>query len=71
MRSLTFAFDVQLNDEEDWIAEGTVVTEAETSRKIEGFTPVLVTQAFDYQNRPIDVDPYFEYFLSGSFKELR
>jgi hypothetical protein len=70
MKTLTFAFDVQLNDKEDWIMEGTKVEVAEASRLHEGFTPVIITEACRYDGK-IFKTTVIEYFLNESFVEFR
>lgn len=70
MNTLTFAFDCQLNDLEDYVAEGTVVEVVDTWRKSEGFTPVLITKCFTYEGMPMDIKQV-EYFMNESFVELR
>lgn len=67
---LTFALDVQLNDNEDWIAEGTVVEIYNTPRDSKGFTPVIITHGYTHSGEPITLDPYYEFFSNSSFKEL-
>jgi hypothetical protein len=71
MKTLTFAFDVQLNDDEDYIKEGTKVQIADTSRQHEGFAAVVITEGFSYHGEPIEFVPFVDHFMNESFVELR
>ena len=72
MKTLTFAFDVQLHDNEDWIKEGTVVSVSDTWRQHEGFTPVIITEGFSYSGKHITIQPAEEvFFMNECFVELR
>jgi hypothetical protein len=70
MKTLTFAFDAQLNDQEDYIPAGTQVKVYNTWRQHEGFTPVLVEAALTYKGKPITVNQV-EYFTNQTFVENR
>lgn len=71
MKTLTFAFDCQLNDNEDYIKEGTIVQVADVWRQHEGFTPVIITEGYSYIDKPIVVEKEIIYFMNESFVELR
>lgn len=71
MKTLTFGTDVQLDDNGNWIAEGTQVTVSNNEfylNRHKGFTPVIVTQALDYKGRKISIEPTVEWFSNRSFK---
>lgn len=71
METLTFKFDTQLNDNEDWISKGTVVQVADIWKHHEGSTPVIITEAITYQGKHITFDyPVIESFMNCSFDEL-
>jgi hypothetical protein len=57
MKSLTFAFDVELNDDE-YIPSGTVVKVAQSSKTYKGYQAILY-------------NGYVEHFANASFKEFR
>lgn len=72
MKQLTFAFDCQLNDDEDYIKEGTVVQVAtDVIRQHEGFMAVTITEGYSYNGDPIQFVPFTDYFTHKSFKELQ
>jgi hypothetical protein len=68
---LTFAFDCQLNDEEDYIKAGTKVKVSETGKQYEGYAAVVITDGYSYHGEPIQFIPFVDYFLKESFVELR
>lgn len=70
VKTLTFAYDCQLTDNEDYVKAGTVVELSNFSGKHKGFVGVRVTEAYDYKDDPIEVDDVC-WFSTGSFKELR
>lgn len=72
--NLTFAFDVQLNDQEDYISEGTQVKISDNPfhlTRYEGFTPVIITEAYSYNGNKLTITSYVEWFTCESFIELR
>lgn len=74
MKTLTFAFDVQLNDSEDWIAKDTEVQISENEiylNRHSGYTPVIIKDAYDFDGNKMKISPYVEWFSNGSFVELR
>lgn len=71
MKTLTFAFDVQLNDDEDYIIEGTVVQVADVWKQYEDSTAVIITEGYSYNGDPIQFVPFVDHFMNRSFVELR
>jgi hypothetical protein len=71
MDKLTFAFDCQLNDQEDFIKEGTTVKVYDHPLKKEGFTAVVISSAFNYKEEEITFPSNYEWFSNAAFKELR
>ena len=67
--TLTFAFDSQLTDNEDYVKAGTVVEIVDLDRH-KGFTGVRVTEAYDYNGNQIEVNDVC-WFSNSSFIELR
>jgi hypothetical protein len=73
MKTLTFAFDCQL-DNEDWIKEGTVVMVSDNEYYVKRFrdsTPVIITEAYTYEGEKISIPDTVEWFDNNSFVELR
>jgi hypothetical protein len=73
MKTLTFAFDCQL-DNEDWIKEGTVVMVSDNEYYVKRFrdsTPVIITEAYTYEGEKISIPATVEWFDNNSFVELR
>lgn len=70
MKTLTFALDCQLNDE-DYIKEGTVVQVAEDAKQYEGFAAVVITDGWSYDDKPVKFIPFTDHFSKASFVELR
>jgi DNA/RNA endonuclease YhcR with UshA esterase domain len=70
MKTLTIAFDVQLNDNEDYLQEGTILEVADVWKQYEGSTPVIVKEALNYKGKPVKVSE-IAYFMNCTFKELR
>ncbi|MED4885414.1 hypothetical protein [Bacillus smithii] len=71
MKTLTFAFDVQLNGQDQYIPKGTVVKISNTHKQNEGFVPVVITEVKSLiDNKIVKIDPTVEYFFSFNFKEL-
>lgn len=71
---VTFALDVQLNDNEDWIPKGTKVRVSDNEYHLnrhEGFIPVIITEAMDYDGDRVEFDPYVEWFNEKSFVEFK
>jgi hypothetical protein len=71
MKELTFAFDCQLNDDEDYMKEGQKVTVVTTGKQYEGFVKVRITDAYSYDGKPIQFVPFTDHFSTASFVELR
>jgi hypothetical protein len=71
MKELTFAFDCQLNDQEDYIKEGTKVKIYDHPLKKPGFTPVIIESAHTYKEKAIKVPSKHEWFANTAFIELR
>jgi hypothetical protein len=71
MKELTFAFDCQLNDEEDFIKAGTKVKVIDDGKQYEGYAAVVITDGYSYHGEPIQFIPFVDHFLKGSFVELR
>jgi hypothetical protein len=74
MKKLTFAFDVQLNDQEDFIAAGTQVEVSDNPlylNRHNDFTPVIITSAYNYNGKTIKINQITEWFSNNSFIELR
>lgn len=70
MKTLTFAFDVQLNNHEQYIPKGTVVEIADTKQH-EGLFPVIITEVKSLiDHKIVKIDPTVEYFFNFNFKEL-
>ena len=73
MKTLTFAFDVQFNDKEDWVAAGTEVNVSDNEFHLsrwEDSTPVIIKEVFTYKGKCIEIDPTVEWFSNNTF-ELR
>jgi hypothetical protein len=70
MIKLTFAFDCQLNDNEDYVKEGQEVELYPYPIHKEGFTPVRIKKAFSFEGDPIKTNEV-HWFTSSSFKEYR
>ena len=71
---VTFALDVQLNDDEDWIASGTKVKVSDSKFHLiryEDAIPVIITEAFDIDEDKVEFTPYVEWFMKNSFVETR
>lgn len=68
---LTFAFDCQVDDYENYVKAGQVVKVSDTWRKHEGFTPVIITDGYTFTDQPITFDPMEIFFMSECFVELR
>jgi hypothetical protein len=72
MKKVMVRFDVELHDNGDYLKAGQVLTVSDTWRKSEGFTPVIVTEAYSYIDQPITVQPAEEvFFMNECFVELR
>jgi hypothetical protein len=71
MTKLTFAFDCQLNDEEDYIKEGTIVEVYPHLKNGEEFTAVIIDKAWSYEGEELNPYPTYEIFMNTAFKELR
>lgn len=72
MKTLTFNLDVQLDHDENWIAKNTVVQVADDAwKQYEGFTPVIITDAYDYNGNKIKVNKIVDYFSNCSFVEYQ
>lgn len=70
MKTLTVKFDLQLNDDEDFLKEGMKLRFAEEARVHEGFVAVEITNAFSHEGDPIEFVPFVDYFTPASFVEL-
>jgi mRNA-degrading endonuclease HigB of HigAB toxin-antitoxin module len=73
MNTLTFKFDCQLNDNEDWIKEGTKVQVSSNQFHVNRFkdsTPVIITEALDIDGNKVKLIPYVEWFMNSCFVEL-
>jgi hypothetical protein len=71
MTEVTFAFDCQLNDDEDFMKEGQKVTVVSTGKQYEGFIKVRITDAYSYNGELIQFIPFTDHFLKESFIEFR
>jgi hypothetical protein len=74
MKTLTFAFDTQLDDAEIWIKEGIVVQVSDNEYYVKRFrdsTPVIITEAYTYEGEKIIIPATVEWFNNSSFVELR
>lgn len=71
MKQLTFAYDCAVNDNEDYVKEGTKVMVADVWKQHEGFTPVIITEGYTYYDKPKTFEPEIIYFMNESFIELR
>lgn len=74
MKTLTFAFDCQLNDNEDWIKGGTVVNVSDNPfylKRHKDATPVIITEVYNYEGEKIEIVPTVEWFINSSFEELK
>lgn len=74
MKTLTFAFDVQFNDKEDWIPEGTKVNVSENEFHLSRWkdaAPVIIKEILSYKGKRIEIDPTVEWFSNNTFVELR
>lgn len=72
MKTLTFAFDVQVN--EDWITQGTQVEVSEDDfqlNKYSNYTPVIIKEYHNLDGEVVKVTPYVEWFSNRTFVELR
>jgi hypothetical protein len=70
MMMLTFAFDCQLNNNEDYIKEGTKVRVYNHPLKKQGFTAVVIEAAFNHKGKEITFPSTYEWFSNAAFKEL-
>jgi hypothetical protein len=70
MIDLTFKFDCELHDNGDYIKAGQVVKVSDTWRKHEGFTPVIITEAYSFIDKPITVENEEVFFMNECFVEL-
>lgn len=71
---LTFAFSVQLNDNEDFIKEGTVLKVSNNPyylKRFEDATPVIITEAYTHNGEKITGMHYTEWFSNETFVELK
>lgn len=67
---LTFAFDVQLNDNEDYIKAGTKVRIYDHPIKKSDCTPVIIDKAWTYEGKEFTPDCItYEWFMNSSFIE--
>jgi hypothetical protein len=74
MKTLTFAFDVQLDQDENYIEEGTVVKVSDSPfhlNRWEDSVPVIITEAFSYEGKKFSIPATVEWFMKSSFAELR
>jgi hypothetical protein len=71
MTEVTFAFDCQLNNDEDFMKQGQKVTVVTTGKQYDGFIKVRITDAYSYNDEPIQFVPFSDHFLKESFIELR
>jgi hypothetical protein len=67
MKELTFAFDCQLNDQEDYVKEGTKVKVYDHPLKKPGFTAVIIKKAINCQGNTINLMPKYEWFVNVAF----
>ncbi len=70
MSKLTFAFDCQLNENEEWIEEGTTVKTYNHPLKKEGYQCVMIEWAYTWEGTAFNHNQY-EWFMNEAFKELR
>jgi hypothetical protein len=70
MIKLTFAFDCQLNENEDYVKEGQQVELYPYPIYKEGFTPVRVKEAYTFLGGKIKTDEIV-WFTNASFKEYQ
>jgi hypothetical protein len=70
MKTLTFLFDCEINDDSDFIKSGTVVEMDETAPKYTGFTAVMITEGFNNDGEPIQFIPFSDHFSNACFAEL-
>jgi hypothetical protein len=70
MQEVTFAFDVQLNDNEDWIKEGTKVSIYDHPLKKTDAVPVIITKYWNFEGKELEQSPNYEWFMVRSFKEF-
>jgi hypothetical protein len=71
MKELTFAFDCELNTDQDYIKAGTKVEVIEVGKQYVGFVKVRITDGFSYDDKPIQFIPFTDHFSIASFVELR
>lgn len=71
MKELTFAFDCQLNNQEDYVKEGTKVKVYDHPLKKPDFTAVIIEKAINCQGNTINLMPNHEWFVNAAFIELR
>ena len=74
--NLTFKHDTQLNNQEDYIPAGTVVSiptnlhESYLSTQLShGHIPVIINHAYTYNGEYITLDPTIEWFSPDAFEE--
>ena len=70
MERVTFKLDVQLNDNGDFIPEGTVVNVSKRVHQRNGFVGVVITKAISYEGNPIVYTPHVSWFSESVFKEF-
>jgi hypothetical protein len=71
MIKLTFAFDCQINDAEDYVKEGTEVKIFDkTIIKRDDCTPVVIKQAYDISGDKKDIYDII-WFMNSAFKEYQ
>ena len=74
MNKLTFAFDVQLDEQENYIASCTQVEISNNPFHLNRYTdstPVIINKAYNHKGNQIKINPTIEWFLNSSFVELR
>jgi hypothetical protein len=71
MKTLTFAFDCELNSDMDYIKTGTKVKVVDTWKQYDGFAAVVITEGYSYNDEPIQFIPFVDHFKNESFVELR
>lgn len=70
MKTVTFAFDCQLNNQEDFIKEGSVVEVSDNEfyiHRYENSIPVIITEGYNCKGKKIAFEPYVEWFMKESF----
>jgi translation elongation factor P/translation initiation factor 5A len=68
-KELTFSCDSQLNDQEDYIKEGTKVKVYSHPLKKNGAVAVIIEKAFSHEGKELNLIPHYEWFLNVSFTE--